>query len=415
MPLARTAAASFALLLALPAAAAAAKLKVPSDYPTLQSAIVAAAPGDVIKVAAGTYHERIVIPASKVGLRVQGSGAVTLDATGTGSGAVVRVDAPAATVEKLTIAHAYGASAPSEGTGVHVTATATGAELRDLTIVRSERHGISVEAADVTVRSCRILGGEWGLLGHATADDCRVFDCEVLFPVRFGVELDGPRGRIEKNVVRGQSGDGGAIRIEGADSVVAKNVIESCEQGIQAPYSAARAELRQNEIAACRDLGVRVSGPDSRIESNEVSNCQGTGILLLSGTYLVVLKNDVRACRDGISLYMGKHNLVKGNKVRLCLRDGFVAWHGSDHLLVDNRAELNGVDGFDIESPRNELIENVALSNLGEGIENSGTETRLRKNEAFKNRIDVAMSQTPAAFEKNAYGTGGVDTAPELD
>ena len=62
---------SFSLVTAVPAMAAI--LDVPSvSYPTIQSAVNAAGPGDTINVAAGTYNENVFIPTGKDGLQIIG-------------------------------------------------------------------------------------------------------------------------------------------------------------------------------------------------------------------------------------------------------------------------------------------------------------------------------------------------------
>jgi Right handed beta helix region len=45
---------------------------VPREYPTIQAAVDAAKPGDLIRIAAGTYHEQVVVPEAKHDLVLRG-------------------------------------------------------------------------------------------------------------------------------------------------------------------------------------------------------------------------------------------------------------------------------------------------------------------------------------------------------
>jgi pectin methylesterase-like acyl-CoA thioesterase len=66
-------------LLMSPLLASAATLNVPGSYPTIQSAVTAAASGDTIQVAAGTYNENVDLTAGgKAGLQLVGAGAASL-------------------------------------------------------------------------------------------------------------------------------------------------------------------------------------------------------------------------------------------------------------------------------------------------------------------------------------------------
>ena len=323
----------------------AATLKVPSAYPTIQSAIVAAAPGDTVRVAPGTYHERVVIPSTKTGLRLRGTGKVILDAIGTGPGAIIAVDAAEARIENLTLTHA-SSSGPDSGIGVWVLAGGAGTTIRDVNVIRAELHGITLYPPSCVVRDCRIVGGRRGIAGHPGATDGLVTGCEVVRTLDYGIELMGDRARIEKNVIRGQSDNGAGIRIEGDDSIVAKNTIEGCNAGILATMSSIRSVIRQNDVTANRTYGLYVVGIESRVEKNTISNCATYGIRLA-----------------------GDDPVVVGNVVEEC----------------------------------------------GDGVENNTPNSRFTKNIATKNRIDVAMSQAPASFEKNTYHSGGPTTPPEID
>jgi hypothetical protein len=78
------------LLLALPSLAAAATLRVPADYPLIQSAINAAASGDVIHVGPGTYVENLVVTGKSVTL-IGTSGAEATVVDGGRQGSVLRL------------------------------------------------------------------------------------------------------------------------------------------------------------------------------------------------------------------------------------------------------------------------------------------------------------------------------------
>jgi parallel beta-helix repeat protein len=69
-------------------------LHVPRDYPTIQSAVNAAAAGDTIQVSGGLYNENVLV--ATPGLRLHASGGAVLDGSGlTGTGIYVRGSAAA--------------------------------------------------------------------------------------------------------------------------------------------------------------------------------------------------------------------------------------------------------------------------------------------------------------------------------
>ncbi len=82
-------AAGLVAILLLVSPAAAADIHVPADYASIQQALDASAPGDVVHVAPGTWREALVVPPHALELVGDGGAAATLlDASGTGVSAV---------------------------------------------------------------------------------------------------------------------------------------------------------------------------------------------------------------------------------------------------------------------------------------------------------------------------------------
>jgi Right handed beta helix region len=86
--------------------------EVPSEYPTIQAAVDAARPGDLVRIAPGTYREEVVVPAAKRDLVLRGvdRNRVVLDG---GDGRLhegITVHASGVAIENLTV-RGYGSDA----------------------------------------------------------------------------------------------------------------------------------------------------------------------------------------------------------------------------------------------------------------------------------------------------------------
>lgn len=112
-------------------------LKVPAKYKTIQKAINAAQPDDVVQVAQGTYKERIKL---KAGVHLKGAGPELTVITGGGRGTVVE-GADNAVLEGFTIR----GSGPRGKTGV------------------TPDVGISANHVTMTIRNNRITGNNIGI------------------------------------------------------------------------------------------------------------------------------------------------------------------------------------------------------------------------------------------------------------
>ncbi len=103
---------SLLALVALAPAAFAATRSVPSQYSTVQAAVNAAASGDTISIANGTYTEAVNIPSTKTGLKLVGASqtGVVLRVT-TASQIALTVNGTDTTVSYMTISNTAGETA----------------------------------------------------------------------------------------------------------------------------------------------------------------------------------------------------------------------------------------------------------------------------------------------------------------
>jgi hypothetical protein len=116
---------------------------VPREYPTIQAAVDAANPGDLIRIAPGIYHQQVVVPPDKKDLVLRGTDRNRVVLEG-GNGARydgITVHADGVAVENLTV-RGFGSDgvlfAPAPGTKPQLNAWRTSY----LTVTNNAVHGI---------------------------------------------------------------------------------------------------------------------------------------------------------------------------------------------------------------------------------------------------------------------------------
>ncbi|HOX25164.1 MAG TPA: right-handed parallel beta-helix repeat-containing protein [Candidatus Krumholzibacteria bacterium] len=230
---------AFALLPMLgPGAAVADVINVPGDFAQIHAAVQAAAAGDTVQVAAGTYtdctHETegpgstpaCVIMRPGVTLRGAGPDATVIDAETLGRGIFVH-DTDGVVIEDLQVRNAY---AEIYGAGILIRQGSTGAVLRNLKIQTNGDGGIvvinnaSASLTDVSfVQNAAKQGGGLAVEETSTASvtDC-IFDRNVapsgggIF-VRTGCTVDITGSTFVDNAVNADFGNGGAVCVQDSE------------------------------------------------------------------------------------------------------------------------------------------------------------------------------------------------------
>jgi hypothetical protein len=132
--------------------------EVPSEYPTIQAAVDAARPGDLVRIAPGTYREEVVVSAAKRDIVIRGAdrNRVVLDG-GTGRRQIgIAVHGSGVAIENLTV-RGYGSDgilfAPPRGAKKPI----DGWRVTYVTVADDGQHGVDA------------VGSRGGLIEHVLA------------------------------------------------------------------------------------------------------------------------------------------------------------------------------------------------------------------------------------------------------
>jgi len=267
-------------------------IRVPQDQPTIAAAMAAAAPGDTVKLAPGTYRETLAL---RTGVKVVG-GPSTIDATGLDHGITADPPVKDATVTNLIIQG-------STGSGIVV----TGAEVR-LRQVTARAAGFSglltLDGARVRLSNCDFSGnGTRGL--NVNFSEVEVEDSRVLDNGAAGIGMAASAVTVSGSLLRGNGGAG----------------------NVRVSYGST-ARLEQNQIVGGGNGVFLDAGDDpadprpatATLEANQISSAAGHGIAILDG-----------------STAKASHCSVQGNG-----GDGVHVEHGSSARLEQNRIVGNG-------------------------------------------------------------------------
>jgi parallel beta-helix repeat protein len=391
------------------ASAAGAVRKVPQKYPTIQAAVDAANPGDVIEISKKRNFEhvnvstaRLVIKGAKKGVIVDGN------------------------VEGLGVNHQFTVNA------------------NRVTIANLElRHGSGINCSGdrCTVRRVRSSGQLYASCVSASGDGVRVLNSRFSGCASVGIAVFGPNARVEGNRV--QRAGNHCIAIDGSDGAILDNKVGNCGgvgvgigggtgalirgNTVSRSYSdllfadSPGARIINNKgsitLAAC----VRAWIDGGRVRGNRLSDCQEGASL--QGAAPKVINNTIRASKGaGVQVHCTAEcdgALVEGNVVRgtagpdshgfvLSAPPGTGGMLVRDNLAVDasglafildiggarvtgNTARSSGipyVSAFLVQGDDNVVRRNRSIGNAGTGLQVEGSDNLIESNVLRKNHGD---------------------------
>jgi parallel beta-helix repeat protein len=158
-------------------------IEVPGDYETIQAAIDAADPGDIIQVASETYYEHVVVNKS---LTIVGEDRSTTIIDGSGTEIVVRVNASDVEIRGFTIQN--GGDSPNSGIRMGSCVRNT---IRDC-IIRNNAFGIDLlNSNDSIIVGTTIMDSSWTGIRFRDSSNNEVHN-NIITNNSFGIDITEP-------------------------------------------------------------------------------------------------------------------------------------------------------------------------------------------------------------------------------
>lgn len=333
---------------------------VPDDYPTIQLAVTAAQPGDVILVEDGIYSEEVVIPSGKDNIRI-----IALCCNAVLDG-----------MNSLETAFTLQGSI-----GIQI----EGFNIKDYTTVGILINGNTPFPARAAFS--RIIGnslnntGNQGILIDNSLGNL-LWKNELRGSVN-GIEIIGVPAVPENqsnwlvgNTLHDNTSTGIAIASSSSNGLV-DNEIFSNTTGIYTAESS-NTLILHNKVFDQSDFGLKlVNSSNSVILNNIIQNNQDEGIHAATSNNVIISGNKIRSnSGTGVKLSDSTFNIIEQNKITENLDNGVnLDTTSTNNLVVFNSICNNQPNDIILENPDNDVVFNKCGNSNPPGLCKQGCES----------------------------------------
>ena len=279
-------------------------LTVPSlAYPTIQSAVNAAMPGDIVEILSGAYNENVVVEGkNNITIRGRAREIITISPEDpTERGISVSVDSFNVTIQNLNV----------EGFGSGILLSGSECRLIDLYVINNSSIGI-----------------------HVKGDNNLLINNRLILNQIAGLSMDGSFNTVKNNIIFNNPASGiNNSENPVNDNLIINNTIANSQAGILWAAKASVNNKFLNNIIVDNGTGFAVQNDRNLIKSNIIRDNQEDGLDIGSDKNKVI-KNVICSDENGVVIVGNKNKVV--DNVIICNRVKNIINTGSDNLIEDN-------------------------------------------------------------------------------
>lgn len=303
-----------------------ATINVPRDFATIQEAVVAAGPGDVVEIDPGVYQEQVLINTDDLTLKSK-EGLATI---------LMGVD--------------------REGIGLNVQANDVnilGMEIREFEL------GVLLDGNNNSLLNNRMLNNS-GTAVKIMGNGNTMENNRVAFNNLIGADVKGQGNSVQNN--RFNNNKLAAIsntKEELAESLIADNTISQSEFGVYMMMPTSCNNKMDGNLIERTGTGILMYGCENEIVNNVMMR-QRMMAMMVKGDNNEVALNTVAENRDGMMI-MGEGTTVSNNVMQNNQMNGLTL-SGDNNMVLSNYATGNGT-GMVLLGSDNVMKENVVIDN----------------------------------------------------